>query len=83
VLLSLLGKVGIVTSKGLKDVRRYAYVGLFGIAAVFTPPDAFSMLALAFPLVALYEISIVSVVLIERNRAKEDAERAARDLTTA
>ena len=81
VLLSLLGKVGIVTSKGLREMRRYAYVGLFGIAAVFTPPDAFSMLSLAFPLVALYEISIISVRLIERNRAKEDAERASRDLT--
>ena len=53
-----------------------AYVGLFGVAAVFTPPDAISMLALAFPLVALYEISILSVVMIERNRAREDAARA-------
>ena len=76
VLLSLLGKVGIVSAKGLREMRRYAYVGLFGVAAVFTPPDAISMLALAFPLVALYEISILSVVLIERNRAREDAARA-------
>lgn len=76
VLLSLLGKVGIVSAKGLREMRRYAYVGLFGVAAVFTPPDAISMLALAFPLVALYEISILSVVMIERNRAREDAARA-------
>lgn len=75
VLLSLLGKVGIVTSGALKSMRRYAYVGLFALAAVFTPPDAFSMLSLAFPLVALYEISIVSVTMIERGRAKEDAQR--------
>jgi sec-independent protein translocase protein TatC len=75
VVLSLLGKVGIVSSKGLKDMRRFAYVGLFGVAAVFTPPDAFSMLCLAFPLVALYEISILSVMMIERDRAKEDAAR--------
>ena len=75
VLLSLLAKVGIVSSKALKDMRRYAYVGLFGVAAVFTPPDAFSMLSLAFPLVALYEISILSVTMIERGKAREDAAR--------
>ena len=44
VLLSLLGKVGIVTSKGLKEMRKFAIVGLFAVAAIFTPPDAISML---------------------------------------
>ncbi|HEX2759634.1 MAG TPA: twin-arginine translocase subunit TatC [Rhizomicrobium sp.] len=83
VLLSLLGKVGIVTSNGLREMRRYAIVGLFAVAAVFTPPDAISMLALAVPLVLLYEVSIFCVSMIERNRAKEDAARAARDLTPA
>ena len=77
VLLSILGKVGIVTVKALKDMRRYAYVGLFAVAAVFTPPDAISMMSLAVPLVALYEISIFSVMLIERGRAKEEAARKA------
>ena len=81
VLLSLLAKVGIVTAKALRDMRRYAIVGLFGVAAIFTPPDAISMLSLAVPLVLLYEISILSVVMIERGRAKEDAARAAKDLT--
>ena len=76
VLLSLLGKVGIVTVKSLKDMRRYAYVGLFAVAAVFTPPDAISMMSLAVPLVALYEVSVLSVMMIERNKAKEDAARA-------
>jgi sec-independent protein translocase protein TatC len=80
VLLSLLGKVGIVTVKSLKEMRRFAYVGLFAVAAVFTPPDAISMLSLAIPLVALYEISVFSVMMIERNRAKEDAARAARSV---
>jgi sec-independent protein translocase protein TatC len=75
VLLSILGKVGIVTSKALRDMRRYAYVGLFGVAAIFTPPDAISMLSLAFPLVALYEISIFCVAMIERGKAREDAAR--------
>ena len=80
VLLSLLGKVGIVTAKALRDMRRYAYVGLFGVAAVFTPPDAISMLSLAFPLVALYEISIFCVVMIERGKAREEA-AARREVT--
>jgi sec-independent protein translocase protein TatC len=77
VLLSLLGKVGIITTQALKDMRKFAYLGLFGVAAVFTPPDAFSMLALAFPLVALYEVSVFCVMMIERGRAKENAARDA------
>jgi sec-independent protein translocase protein TatC len=77
VLLSLLGKVGIVTSEGLKSMRRFAIVGLFAVAAIFTPPDAVSMLCLAVPLVLLYEISIFSVKMIERDRAREDAARQA------
>ena len=77
VLLSLLAKVGIVTAKALRDMRRYAIVALFAVAAIFTPPDAISMLSLAVPLVLLYEISILSVVFIERGRAKEEAARAA------
>lgn len=64
--LSLLGKAGIVTAAALKEMRRFAYVGLFALAEVFTPPDALSMLSLAFPLVALYELSIFSVTMIER-----------------
>ena len=81
VLLSLLAKVGMVSSKALKDMRRYAYVGLFGVAAIFTPPDAFSMLSLAFPLVALYEISILSVKMIERGKARDEASRAGSAIT--
>jgi sec-independent protein translocase protein TatC len=77
VLLSLLAKIGLVTVKNLKDMRRFAYVGLFAVAAVFTPPDAFSMLSLAIPLVALYEISVFCVMLIERRRLKDAAARAA------
>ena len=75
VLLSLLGKVGIVTSKALREMRRYAIVGLFAVAAVFTPPDAFSMLSLAVPLIALYEISILCVAAIERGKARDEAAR--------
>ena len=69
-LLSLLGKVGIVSAKALRDMRRYAYVGLTAIAAVFTPPDPISMISLAVPLIALYEISVFCVMVIGRGKEK-------------
>jgi sec-independent protein translocase protein TatC len=77
VLLLLLGRVGIVTSAGLAGVRRYAIVGVFFVAAVVTPPDVFSQLALALPLIGLYEMSIWGVWLIEKSRAKKEAAEAA------
>jgi sec-independent protein translocase protein TatC len=73
VLLSLLGRVGIITSKQLRDARRYAIVAITIVAAVLTPLDAISMMSLAVPLVFLYEVSILCVKFIERNRTKEGA----------
>jgi len=68
VLLTLLAKVGIVTSAGLKKQRRYAYVGMFVVAAILTPPDVITQCGLALPLIGLYEISIVGARLIEKRR---------------
>ena len=65
VLLTLLAKVGIVSSKGLGRFRRYAYVGMFVIAAVLAPPDVITQTGLALPLIALYEISIIAARLVE------------------
>jgi sec-independent protein translocase protein TatC len=72
VVLSLLGLAGIVTSKQLATVRRYAIVGVFVVAAIVTPPDMISQLTLAIPLVLLYEVSIWCVWLIERRRRREE-----------
>ena len=72
VLLTLLLRVGIVSSAGLKSKRRYAIVICFVVAAVLAPPDVVSQIALAFPLIAFYEISILIGVWIERKRAEED-----------
>jgi sec-independent protein translocase protein TatC len=65
VLLTLLAKVGIVSSKGLKRFRRYAYVGMFVIAAILAPPDVITQTGLAIPLIALYEISILAAKMVE------------------
>ena len=77
VLLTLLGKVGIATSAGLAAKRRYAIVGMFVFAAIVTPPDVISQVGLAIPLILLYEISIISVRMIEKDRAKREAEEKA------
>ncbi|HEY6432659.1 MAG TPA: twin-arginine translocase subunit TatC [Acetobacteraceae bacterium] len=66
VLLTLLAKVGIVSSKGLGRFRRYAYVGMFVIAAILAPPDVITQCSLALPLILLYEISVVSARMVER-----------------
>ena len=76
VVLTLLGRVGIIDSAFLKKNRRYAIVIMFVVAAVLTPPDVFSQLALAIPGILLYEASIVSVAMIEKKRAQEAAEKA-------
>lgn len=74
VLLVLLAKVGIITAEGLAKRRRYAIVGVFVFAAVVTPPDVISQLALAFPMLLLYEISILGARLVGKKAADPAAD---------
>lgn len=68
VLLTLLAKVGLVTSAGLRAKRRYAIVCVFIVAAIVTPPDPFSQISLALPIICLYEISIWLARMVEKKR---------------
>ena len=72
VVMTLLGRVGLVTSKGMRDKRKYAIVIAFIAAAILTPPDPISQIGLALPTILLYEISILSVYLIEKKKQKDD-----------
>lgn len=77
VILTLLARIGIVSSEGLGKGRKYAIVGILAFAALFTPPDVISQLLLAIPVYCLYEISIFCVRLIEKKVEKEEAAAAA------
>ena len=68
VVLSLLARVGLIDSIYLKKRRKYVIVIMFAFAALLTPPDPITQIGLALPLLLLYEISIVTVKLIEKNK---------------
>jgi len=68
----LLVKIRAVTVAQLKDVRRYVIVAIFVVAAVVTPPDAFSQLALAIPLCFLYELGILLAGFLGKPMSEDD-----------
>jgi len=68
VLLSLLARVGFINSEYLKKRRKYVIVIIFAVAALLTPPDPITQIGLGIPLLILYELSILSVKLIEKKK---------------
>ena len=71
VVLGLLAKANLVTHESLKKFRKYAIVIAFLSAAILTPPDPFSQISLALPIIVLYEISIYIAKMIQRNNKKD------------
>jgi sec-independent protein translocase protein TatC len=74
VVLTLLARAGLIDSKFLVEKRRYAILIVFVIAAVLTPPDVISQFALAIPTLLLYELAIVAVRFVEKDKAKPSGE---------
>ena len=73
VVLSLLARIGVVDSKFLKRRRKYVVVIIFAAAAILTPPDPVTQIGLAIPLLILYELSILSVKIIEKKIEENNA----------
>ena len=71
VVTTLMARVGMVTSQGLADKRKWAIVIAFVVAAVLTPPDPVSQIGLALPTILLYEISIWTARMIEKKREQD------------
>ena len=71
VLLTLLARVGFVSSKGLRKNRKFVIVGVFAVAAILTPPDPISQIGLGIPILLLYELSIFAVQYIEKKKSKK------------
>lgn len=76
VVLTLLARVGLIDSTFLREKRRYAIVLVFVIAAVLTPPDVLSQFSLALPTLALYELAIFAVQIVEKKHHQKKADDA-------
>ncbi|MBE1203781.1 twin-arginine translocase subunit TatC [Aminobacter carboxidus] len=79
VVTTLMARVGMVSSQGLADKRKWAIVIAFVVAAVLTPPDPVSQIGLALPTILLYEISIWTARMIEKKREQERVAREKQD----
>ncbi len=77
VILTLLARIGVLTADQLVKARRYAIVAVFRVAAVLTPPDVISQLALAIPDAPSLRVSVYLVRIVEKRRAAEGKAREA------
>lgn len=68
----LLVRTGVISIEKLKQIRPYVVVGAFVVAAVVTPPDVFSQLILAVPLILLYEVGIFAARVFVRRKASQE-----------
>ncbi|RUM98696.1 twin-arginine translocase subunit TatC [Pseudaminobacter arsenicus] len=75
VVTTLMTRVGLLSSQALAEKRKWAIVIAFVVAAVLTPPDPVSQIGLALPTILLYEVSIWTARMIERNREKDRVAR--------
>jgi sec-independent protein translocase protein TatC len=76
VVLTLLAQAGIIRAQNLRDFRRYAILAITAAAGILSPPDPFSMMAMALPTLLLYEAAIYAVARVERSRAAREAAAA-------
>ena len=73
VIISFLGLIGVVSQRFLREKRRYAVVGISVLSAIAAPPDALSMILLLVPMWLLYEVAIIIVGFLEKQKAAEQA----------
>ena len=74
VLITLLGRAGLITAETLRSKRKFFIVGAFAAAMFLTPPDPISQIGLGVPILILFELSIFAVAFIEKKRAEAAAE---------
>ena len=67
-----LSRMGLITAQMMRKARRYAVLCIFIVAAILTPPDVFSQLMMAGPMIVLYEVSIWVAVLVGKKKAERE-----------